>query len=389
MNHADKRLPPKQPLKPHNQTHTENHLNIPRKPSKHHKLISAHPENKGMGEGPKHTKLVFEADLSPLKNKKCAVIGYGNQGRAQAHALRRNGIDVVVGNIKDEYWELAAKEGFKTHTIGEAAQAADVLFLLIPDEVAPEVYRSEIEPAITKKDHVVLDFASGYNITYGFITPPPNADVVMVAPRMIGTGVLERVEKGAGYPVLVGVAQDKSGKAWEYALAIAKGVGALQPGGVAVLSSFEEETLLDLFSEHVIAPLILFGTKAAAEILVKEFGTSVEATLLELYASGEWAEVYTRIYEEGLFRQEKHHSTTSQYGTLSRGERVVTNELRETMRREAKEILDGSFAKEWAMERLLGYPHFNRLWKMVTEDWFAKAEEELYRALKRGREKTQ
>jgi ketol-acid reductoisomerase len=328
-------------------------------------------------------RLFFDGDLSLIKDKTVAVIGYGNQGRAQAYALRSNGINVIVGNIKDESWDKAVKDGYEVYSIEEASSKADIILLLIPDEVAPKVFYEKIEPRIKEKDHVILDFASGYNVTYGFIKPLPNSDVIMVAPRMIGEGILSLFKEGKGYPVLLGVKQDVSGKAWDYALAIAKGIGAFLPGGVGVKSSFEEETLLDLFTEHVIGPMTLFGIKTAYEILTKEYGTSPEATLLELYASGEWIEIHKAIYRMGLFEQMVLHSRTSQYGHLTRGQEVITEEIKNMMRKAIQKILDGSFAKEWFLEQEAGYPMFTRLWKMVRECDLAKEEDKLYKMLKR------
>jgi ketol-acid reductoisomerase len=328
-------------------------------------------------------KLFFDGDLSLIKDKIVSIIGYGNQGRAQAYALRSNGINVIIGNIKDESWNRAIKDGYKVYSIEEASSKADIILLLVPDEIAPKVFYEKIEPKIKEKNHIVLDFASGYNITYGFIKPLPNSDVIMVAPRMIGEGILNLFKEGKGYPVLLGVEKDFSGKAWDYALAISKGIGAFLPGGVGVKSSFEEETLLDLFSEHIMAPMTLFSIKTAYEILTKEYGVSSEATLLELYASGEWIEIYKVIYEMGLFEQLVVHSRTSQYGQLTRGQKIITEEMKNMMRKAIQKILDGSFAKEWFLEQESNYPMFNRLWKNIRECDLAKDEDRLYRALKR------
>lgn len=328
-------------------------------------------------------KIFFDGDISLIKDKVVSIIGYGNQGRAQAYALRSNEINVIIGNIKDENWNKAIEDGYKVYSIEEASNKADIILLLIPDEIAPKVFYEKIEPNIKKKDHIILDFASGYNITYGFIKPLQNSDVIMVAPRMIGEGILNLFKEGKGYPVLIGVEQDFSGKAWDYALAIAKGIGAFLPGGVGVKSSFKEETLLDLFTEHIIAPMTLFGIKTAYEILTKEYGVSPEAALLELYASGEWIEVHKMIYKNGLFEQLVFHSRTSQYGQLTKGQKIISEEMKNVMRKAIQEILDGSFAKEWYLEQEVNYPLFNQLWKSIRECDLAKEENKLYRILKR------
>lgn len=331
-------------------------------------------------------KLFLDGDLSLLKDKTIAVIGYGNQGRAQARILNElNGLNVIVGNIRDKSWDQAASDGFKVYSIDDAAKLADVLMILVPDEVAPEVYSKEILPNIHKKEFCAIDFASGYNVTYGYIKPPSNSDFILVAPRMIGAGILDVVMvKKKGYPVLLGVHQNISGKAWDYALALAKGIGAFLPGGVAVESSFEEETLIDLFSEQFLAPSLIASMIASFEVLTEEFGVSSEAALLELYASGEMSEVFQAIADLGFFKQLKYHSRTSQYGQLTNAFKMYNDpKLKETIRSTLYKIYDGNFAKEWAMEQNLGNPVFNRLWKIFEESKMSKAEDKLYKILKR------
>ncbi len=331
-------------------------------------------------------RLFLDGDLKLLKDKTIAVIGYGNQGRAQARILKElNGMNVIVGNIRDRGWDQAVSDGFKVYEIAEAAGLADVIMLLVPDEVAPEVYSKEILPSIEKKEFCIIDFASGYNITYGYIRPASNSDIILVAPRMIGAGILDVVMvKGKGYPVLLGVHQDVSGKAWDYALSLAKGIGAFLPGGVAVKSSFEEETLIDLFSEQFLAPSVIASMVASFEVLTEEYGVSPEAALLELYASGEWSEVFQAIAEKGFFKQLRYHSRTSQFGQLTNARKMYSDpELKEKIRETLNKIYDGSFAKEWAIEQTLGNPVFNRLWKIFEECRMSRAEEALYRILKR------
>ncbi len=325
----------------------------------------------------------FDGDLDLIKKKKIAVIGYGNQGRAQATILRENGLNVIVGNIRDEYRERAAKDGFEVYDIEDAVKLSDLALLLLPDEVAPEVYYEKIDPEIRKKEHFILDFASGYNITYGLIAPPPNTDVIMVAPRMFAWGILDLHKQKKGYPVLLGVAQDVSGKAWEYAKSLAKGIGAIGlPGGVAVRSSFDEETLLDLLSEHVHIPLLIAAMIASFEIATKDYGVSPEAAILELYASGELAEGAKAMAEEGLIEQLKYHSKTSQYGQLTRIQRYL-HLVKDIAKKEAEEIWVGQFAKEFSQEKASGSIVSNRLLKAHKESGLVKAERRLYKALGR------
>src|SRR5215471_10030826 len=197
-----------------------------------------------------------EASPATLNGKTIAIIGYGNQGRSQAINLRRAGHRVIVGNVEDESFRQAKSDGFETLSMDAVAARADVILLLLPDEIAPEIYRRDIAPHL--KSGKTLVFASGYNITYKFIVPPAGVDVVLVAPRMIGQGVLDLPARGNGFPVLVGVKQDATGNALATALAIAHGIGAFLTHGAVVESSFEEETLVDLFSEHTWAGAMLF-----------------------------------------------------------------------------------------------------------------------------------
>lgn len=330
-------------------------------------------------------ELFFDGDLNLLKDLTIAVIGYGNQGSVQAKILRENDVDVIVGNIRDEHWRRAENDGFKVYEIREAVRRSDAALLLVPDEVAPEVYHSQIDDELRRKSFFILDFASGYNITYGLIRPTSNADVVMVAPRMFGRGILERHKLGLGYPVLLGVAQNVSGKAWDYALALAKGIGAVGlPGGVALKSSFEEEVFLDLLSEHTYVPLLIASIMAYFEVATKIYGASPEAVILELYASGELAEQAKSMAEEGLIEQLKHHSTTSQYGQLTRIRRYYEL-VRKIVEKEADEIWSGEFAREFTEEKYSGMIMTNRLRETFGSSELIKVEKELLKAIREGK----
>lgn len=297
-----------------------------------------------------------DADLAVLEGKQIAVIGYGNQGRAQALNLRDSGLQVLVGNRDDDYAEQARSDGFEVLPIAQAAARGDVVVLLIPDEIVPAVFREAIAPGLRPGD--VLVFASGYNIAFGFIEPPPGVDVVLVAPRMIGAGVRDLYLAGRGFPSFVGVAQDVSGRAFEVALALAKGIGSTRAGVVEV--TFRQEAELDLFTEQCFGPAFGNVLMTAVDLLIEE-GYPPEAVLLELYMSGELAYTLGKIAEMGLVEQAGLHSQTSQYGSLSRGMRFVMPELRERMRQGLEEIRSGQFAREWAAEQAAGYPTLRRL----------------------------
>jgi ketol-acid reductoisomerase len=316
-----------------------------------------------------------DADPEVLKGKTIAIVGYGNQGRAQALNLRRAGHRVIVGNQEDDSWRQARDDGFEPLPVDAAAARADIILLLLPDEIAPEIYRKMIEPHLARGKTLV--FASGYNITYKFIVPPREVDAVLVAPRMIGQGVFELPARGEGFAVLVGVNQDASGGALAITLAIAGGIGAFLPHGAVVESSFEEETLVDLFSEHTWAGAMLFLLERAFKLLT-EAGVSPEVALLELYASGELGEIGRAMASMGIWNQLKLHSHTSQFGQLTHGDRFIGEEAEALMRKAIAEIRDGTFARRWAAEQAAGSPHFHELLSDAHASPIARAEAELY-----------
>ncbi|MBN1975894.1 MAG: ketol-acid reductoisomerase [Anaerolineae bacterium] len=297
-----------------------------------------------------------DADLGTLGNKTVAVVGYGNQGRAQGLNMRDSGVEVIVGNVQDESFERAVADGFTAMPIAEAARAGDVLCLFVPDEVQQVVYRQELEPHLRAGQ--TLNFAHGYNIHYRLIRPPEEVNVIMVAPRMIGVGVRERFLAGSGAPAFVAVQQDADGQAWPVALAVAKAIGATRAG--AIRSTFAEETEMDHFMEQAVWPVIMRLLTLTYELLVEE-GFQPEAVLMELYGSGEAAQVFEEMARVGLFRQMSFHSQTSQYGTLSRGPRVLPDAFKSTLAGILEEIRAGVFAQEWEAEREAGYPVFERL----------------------------
>lgn len=298
-----------------------------------------------------------DASLDILKNKTLGMIGYGNQGRAQALNLRDSGLKVVIGALRDETAQRAEADGFEVLSIGEAAEQADVLSLLIPDEVQRQVYDEAIAPKL--RSGQTLNFAHGYNIHFKLIVPPPHLDVIMVAPRMIGAMVRESYTRGGGAPAFVAVAQDVSGHALEMALAMARGIGATRAG--VLKTSFGQETELDLFQEQGLWPLLMRTMLTAYELLVAS-GFPPEMVSLEMYGSEEAAEIFREMARLGFFKQMRLHSQTSQYGTLSRAAQVpFVPAMREFMEGALAGIRDGRFREEWRAEQAAGYPLFKEL----------------------------
>lgn len=297
-----------------------------------------------------------ETSLAPLARRFFAVLGYGNQGRAQALNLRDSGVAVSVGSLRDAGAEQAERDGFTVRSLAEACDAADVLALLIPDEVQRRVYDEVLAPRL--RPGQVLGFSHGYNVHFGHIRPPAHVDVVMVAPRMIGVNVRRSFERGGGAPAYLAVAQDASGQARDVALAWAKGIGATRAG--VLETSFAQETEIDLFAEQGVWPIIVRDLLLSFEVLV-EAGFPPEMVALELYGSGEAAEVFHEMSRVGLVRQMRLHSQTSQYGTLSRAERMLPDETRGRLRAALEEIRSGRFAEEWSREQEAGYPRFRSL----------------------------
>lgn len=317
-----------------------------------------------------------DIDLQTLEGQMVTVIGYGNQGRSQALNIRDSGLEVIVGNPPDSYANLAREDGMKVYPIAEAVDRADIVMLIIPDEIQPEVFKEHIQDHL--REGAGLVFSHGYNIFYGLIQPPASVDVMLVAPRMIGVGVRTHFLNGKGFPTLVAVGQDASGTAWPRTLALAKAIGGIRKG--AWETSFEEETVIDLFGEQVGGGSYLAATLNSFETLV-EAGYNPEVVLLEIYASGEMIEVARSVAEQGLLNSLQLHSPTSQYGQLSRARRLVPEEARETLQQVLEEIRGGQFAREWAAERQSGYRHMEQLRAQFEAHPMFAVEERVRKAL--------
>ena len=320
-----------------------------------------------------------DADLKYLEGKTIAILGYGNQGKSQALNLCDSGVKVIIGSPrKDESEDEANNEGFSVLTIPEATKAADILMILLPDEVLPEIYESKIKPYLRK--NMVLSVASGYNIFYKKLDIPSFVDVIMVAPRMIGRDVRTLFEEGKGAPCLISVEQNASGNAWDILLAISKGIGATK--SVAIESSCEEETIIDLMGEQGSGGSLIFFTNCLFECLV-EAGCSPESVLLELYASGENIAVARAIVEEGIVNQLRFHSHTSQYGQLTRGLLYAGEATKAIINKYINDIKDGTFCEEWTNVQKDGMKKFDAAWENGRQLSVYKAEEKLYKLLGR------
>lgn len=300
-----------------------------------------------------------DADLGALRGERIAVVGYGNQGRSQALNLRDSGLDVIVGNIGDAARARAAEEGFAASDIAAAVAGAQVVMLLIPDEIMSEVYARDVAPRLA--DGAALSFASGYNIAFGHIAPKPTVDVLLLAPRMIGPGVRDRYVDGRGFPSFVGVHHDASGRAQARLLALAKGIGSTRAGCLEM--SMADEAALDLFTEQGFGPAFGAVLMGAIETMI-EAGYPPEAVLMELYMSGELAYAAQHFVDTGMIEQMDFHSRTSQYGSMTRGVRFADLDLKSRMRAALDDIRSGSFAKEWQEEQQAGAPRFEQLREM-------------------------
>nr|WP_205707676.1 ketol-acid reductoisomerase [Kineococcus vitellinus] len=297
-----------------------------------------------------------DADLSTITGKKVAVLGFGSQGHAHALSLRDSGVDVVVGLKEGSKSRAKAEEqGLQVLTPFEASKAADVIMVLVPDHLQRGLYAESIEPNLSAGK--ALFFSHGFNIRFGYIKPPADVDVVMVAPKGPGHLVRREYVDGRGVPVIVAVEQDATGNAWPLALAYAKAIGGLRAGGIK--TTFTEETETDLFGEQAV---LCGGASALVQTgfeVLTEAGYQPEVAYFECLH--ELKLIVDLMYEGGIAKQRWSVSDTAEWGDYVSGPRVIDASVKERMKDVLKDIQDGTFAQRFIEDQDAGAPEFKRL----------------------------
>lgn len=286
-----------------------------------------------------------DGDLSVLEGKKVAIIGYGSQGHAHALNLRDSGVDVVVGlRPTSKSVEHAKEQGLEVKSVPEAAAEADIIMILAPDQYQRTIWANDIEPNI--KPGAAVAFAHGFNIHYGYITPPEDVNVIMCAPKGPGHIVRRQYTEGSGVPDLICVAQDATGDAWDIALSYAWGVGGARAG--VIKATFAQETEEDLFGEQaVLCGGLVELVKAGFETLV-DAGYPPELAYFECYH--EMKMIVDLMYESGIHFMNYSISNTAEYGEYYAGPKVINEQSREAMREILARIQDGTFAEEFVAD---------------------------------------
>lgn len=303
-----------------------------------------------------------DASLEKIRSKKVAVIGFGSQGHAHSLNLKDSGVDVVVGLRKEGVsWKKAEAAGLKVQNVSEAVKGADIVMILVPDELQGDLYKAEIGPNLKKGAY--LAFAHGFNIHFGQITPDKSVNVFMAAPKGPGHLVRHEFTKGAGVPALVAVYQDPSGDTLQTALAYASAIGGGRAG--VIETTFKDETETDLFGEQA----VLCGGVSA--LIQAGFETLVEAgyppEMAYFECLHEMKLIVDLIYEGGISNMRYSISNTAQYGDLTRGPRVITDETKKEMKKILREIQTGEFARDWMLENKANKPVFSALTRLGQE----------------------
>jgi len=299
-----------------------------------------------------HIKVYRAADAPerPLAGEAVAVLGYGNLGRSAALNLRDSGIKVRIGNREDEYAAQARAEGFEVVSLAMAA-SDDVVYVLLPDEVIPEVFPREIAPAL--RPGSAIAFGSGYSLAYGLIRPPHTVDVLLVAPRMAGVAARTRYLAGQGFWACVGVEADRSERARQRMLGLADALGVLRAGAVEMSAAVE--AALDLFVEQTVGALLGMAIMIAFDV-GRDAGIPAEALVMEMYMSGEMEVVFKSFREGGFLRSSEDHGPTAVFGGLTRTLEMDREAMTTSFRTILEDIRSGAFARRFQEEARTGYP---------------------------------
>lgn len=319
-------------------------------------------------------KIFYASDcnLGLLDGKTVAVIGYGSQGHAHALNLHESGVDVIVGLYEgSKSWPKAEAAGLKVATVSEAAKAADIVMILLPDEKQKDIYDAQIKDYMTEGK--VLAFAHGFNIHFEQIKPPAGVDVIMVAPKGPGHTVRSEYVEGKGVPCLAAVYQDASGRAMDIALAYAAGIGGSRAG--VLETTFRQETETDLFGEQaVLCGGVTALMQAGFETLV-EAGYDPQNAYFECIH--EMKLIVDLIYQGGFSKMRYSISDTAEYGDYQVGKRIITEETKKEMKKVLEEIQDGTFARNWITENKVGRPNFIATRRIKSEHQLEKVGKEL------------
>ncbi|HEY0196279.1 MAG TPA: ketol-acid reductoisomerase [Methanobacterium sp.] len=302
--------------------------------------------------------MYYDKDVNTdvLKDKKIAVIGYGSQGMAQSRNMADSGLNVVVGLREGgKSWEAAKNDGMTVLSVEKASEEADIIHILIPDEIQAQVYEQSIKAGL--KEGNTISFSHGYNIHFGYIKPPENVNIAMIAPKGPGAMVRQTYLEGFGIPGLVAMEKDYTGNTLDLALAMGKGVGLTRAG--VLETTFKEETETDLFGEQA----VLCG--GVTELIKNGFETLVEAGYQPEVAYFETCHemklIIDLIYKNGFAGMWDNVSNTAEFGGLVRRERLITPDTKKEMKKILEEIQKGEFAKEWTLENQAGQPMLKRL----------------------------
>ena len=313
-----------------------------------------------------------DCDLTLIQSKKVAIIGFGSQGHAQAENLRESGVEVVIGLKKGgSSWSKAEAKNFKVLEVGEAVKAADVIMILIPDELQADVYEASIKPHL--REGKTLCFSHGFNIHYKQISPTKEVDVIMIAPKAPGHTVRSEFVRGGGVPDLIAISQDHSGSAKALALSYACGIGGGRSG--IIETSFKDETETDLFGEQV----VLCGGLTA--LIQSGFETLVDAgyppEMAYFECLHETKLIVDLVYEGGLANMRYSISNTAEYGDMITGPRIINDETKEEMKQVLQEIQNGQFAKDFILERKAGYARMQAERRNLANSGIEKVGEQL------------